>query len=398
MTLQTIAEALQLKEYPVELEPYYPIPEERRGELCTRELILHLEERFHLFGEYFSAVLEGFEDLKSDPYRKELMDILSLYLKDCTVKEARAIKCPGTVGTPASNMMPFLIHLPSVEKAFENLLSRGFSEEEAMGTMEVYKIYLWETQNFRSGFVGLAPNISSWLTYFTKGSIFYPGFCGLNYQITALSPKNSPYFLKNKATGELLPVFGGNLVFHRSGFPLGSAGAEEEEGSFETVFEETEEEYVGHPTVGDTVSPARQRYPKSEWELALQPGDDVLSVHIFFKTDFNPETVTRSMEIGKELALRCFPERNFKAMHCCSWLLSPVLNEVLGDKAKISSFSSRFVRYPVKSAGKSVFSYVFPGKFESLEDLPENTSLQRALKKRFLGGGKVYETGGVILF
>ncbi|MBR2615747.1 MAG: hypothetical protein IKC69_03625, partial [Clostridia bacterium] len=80
-----------------------------------------------------------------------------------------------------------------------------------------------------------------------------------------------------------------------------------------------------------------------------------------------------------------------------SWLLSPVLNEVLGEEAKISRFSSLYTRFPRKNAGKAPFSYVFPMGYDSLESLPEDTRLRRALKKHYLEGGFVYDTSGIIL-
>ena len=398
MTFQKIADALEIKEYPSELEKYYPIPKEREAELCSLSLIDRLQEQFQLFGTYYPEVRAGFEDLNNDPVRKVCMDVYSLYLKDSTLQEARRLKCPRCTGTPGSNMLGLLIHLPSVETNYQNLLRRGFTDPEARACLEAYRIYLWEVKEFRNGFIGLPPAISRWVTNFTKGEIVYPGFCGLNYQLSSLPQDKSPYFIKNKETGRILPIFPDKQMLHRSGIPLGSAGAEDDLGSFETTFEETPTAYIGHPVLSCKVSPNKEIYPKDKWELALGPGDDVINFHLFYQTDLTPETVEKSMEAGREIITRCFPERNFKAFHCSSWVLSPILNEVLGEKAKISSFSSRFVRYPGLSKAKSVYGYVFNGTYDSDEELPETTSLQRGLKQRLLAGDYVYDTKGIILF
>jgi hypothetical protein len=42
-------------------------------------------------------------------------------------------------------------------------------------------------------------------------------------------------------------------------------------------------------------------------------------------------------------------------------------------------------------------SYVYPLGVKNYEELPENTSLQRGLKKVYLNGDFVYDTSGVIL-
>lgn len=398
MSFQEIATALEIAEYPLALDHYYPIPEDRVDELCSLALIDRLQERFQLFGIYYPDVRAGYQDLINDPVRKACMDVYSLYLKDSTTEDARQLTCPRRNGTPGSNMLALLIHLPSVEANYHNMISRGFSHSEAMSCLQAYNIYLWEVKEFRYGFVGLTPAVSRWLTYFTKGEFIYPGFCGLNYQIISLPQDKTPYFFKSRKTGQVLPVFAHKQQIHRSGIPLGSAGAVDTKNSFETTFKETDTTYIGHPVIDYKVSPILEILSKQEWELVLGPGDDAISVHLFFQSDLTPETVTKSMDVAKGIAIRCFPERNFKAFYCSSWILSPVLNEVLGDQAKISSFSSRFVRYPGLSEAKSVYPYVFPGTYASVEELPEATSLQRGLKQRILAGELIYDTKGIILF
>ena len=78
--------------------------------------------------------------------------------------------------------------------------------------------------------------------------------------------------------------------------------------------------------------------------------------------------------------------------------MNPLINEALGDASKLSQFSAMFVRYPRKNAGKAYADYVFPGKYASYEDLPENSSLRRAFKKHLLKGEYIYEYSGILSF
>jgi len=376
---------------------YYPVIEAHSAILCSDALIDRLQNRFDLFGDYYKAVKEGYADLENDPARKLFLDIFSLYMRECTTAEAKLISYPAPAGTPASYMLPLLVHLPSVEQTYEQLTARGFTHEEAVHTLSAYKIYIWEVENHRDGFIGIPPGISCWMSQFTKGDIYYPGHGGLNFQIITL-PKDEPYFLRNRKNGKIVPVFGSGVRFHRSGLVLGSAGAEDPEGSYTAEFAETAKEYIGYPVKNNLATNEKVSFSKEEWELALQPGDSVITTHIFWGSDFSPETVSLAFSEGQRMAREYFPEHHFKALRCFSWLMNPAINEALGEDAKLSQFSARFTRYPRISAAKAFFPYVFPGVNGDYQDYPENSRLQKALKQILLNGGHVHEFPGVILF
>lgn len=53
------------------------------------------------------------------------------------------------------------------------------------------------------------------------------------------------------------------------------------------------------------------------------------------------------------------------------------------------------MRYPTICTGEDVLTFVFRNRFKDYSDMSENTSLERALKKYYIGGKKIHETGGV---
>jgi len=124
----------------------------------------------------------------------------------------------------------------------------------------------------------------------------------------------------------------------------------------------------------------------------------VLSMHIPRKTDISGEAFDRAVAMAVEFASRYYAEYHPVCLYCSSWLLDPTLAEVVGNEAKITKFGEKFIRYPNKSAGKEVFSFVFPPRIQNLNDLPENTRLERGLKKRYLEGGFVHGFAGIRLF
>ena len=65
--------------------------------------------------------------------------------------------------------------------------------------------------------------------------------------------------------------------------------------------------------------------------------------------------------------------------------------------SKITQFEECFVKYPNKdTTGGAVFSFVFARKPTDLNDLEENTSLQRTLKAHLLAGNRFLDAKGIL--
>ena len=188
-----------------------------------------------------------------------------------------------------------------------------------------------------------------------------------------------------------------NMQVHKSGIPLGSYAAEDEEGSFTATYEETDDSYIGHPfDEKGYILPEKISLPKSEWSIKLQGGAPLVGLHIPPKSTFTDEVVEEAITRSRQILAECYPEYKYKAFFCASWLLDPTLVDLLGDDANISKFCKRFIPFRMRSVGKSPFNYVFKCSGEpKLEALPENSRLQRILKQFYIDGKAIYDTHGV---
>ena len=111
------------------------------------------------------------------------------------------------------------------------------------------------------------------------------------------------------------------------------------------------------------------------------------------------ELISKSFEETKELVARYFPDFEYKAFVCGSWLMDDQLCDILGEDKNISKFCARFQKVGRKSAGRSVFSFVYLLPNTSNVDygsLPEDSTLERLLKKHYLNGKAIYENYGYI--
>jgi len=137
--------------------------------------------------------------------------------------------------------------------------------------------------------------------------------------------------------------------------------------------------------------------PKQEWRLRLCPDDLVVRIHIPRSGDFDRQTILDSYRRAKEVFQTSYPDMPFAAFFCSSWLMSPDLRSILKPSSNILGFQNTFTHIPFSSSGRLVFSFLFPGCANdpaSYSLLPENTSLQRAVKQRYLAGDYIRDGAG----
>ena len=393
MTLSQLSDILGIETYPTALEPIYETVKAGAKPLFSRELVDRLQEEYNLFGEYYEDVLKGLADLEQKPNELAWATVAGLYVQSATRTEAAKVPFPAADGSPARDMLPVFLLIPLVDRAVEEYQRRGFSREEAIGFMKVFRGDIGINVR-RHGRPGLDRTYYDWITLYVFAIIFPCG--GFLFNIGRNRKDN--YVLRNKKDGKVVVLLDDRSV-HRSGYILGTAGMTDEEGAFHTSVTETETEWIGN-AVGDDCLLQREarHFSKAEWTLEVAPGDCALSIHIPRNGDLAPEKAHAAIEAAFCHARTYYKEYDVKAIQCGSWLLNPGLGEIVGPHAKISVFGGLFQRYPIPSNGKSVFNFVFQASVNpDIKSLPENTSLQKALKEKYLAGGYHYDFGGYIL-
>ena len=132
-------------------------------------------------------------------------------------------------------------------------------------------------------------------------------------------------------------------------------------------------------------------YESGEWE-----GKKLLSIHIPSDADLSPEKITTSLSFAKEFFDSHYPEYAGAKFACYSWLLSPALEKLLPENSKIIQFRRRFEILEVNENADSYKLWVYKTTALPPEKFPENTSLQRNMKRYILNGGKIGEALGII--
>ena len=388
MNLQEIASKLNINTYPDalnEIQNYNNVPDIRNVQWLE-----DLENAYHILGKYYHLVCQAALELQNDESRYHWGMTAAKYLTYCTVPEARDIPMPSRDGTLAGDFLPLLILLTLLPACVEESIRRKMPEDMIRRNLDhiVDGISIVE---YETGRPAINLVYFRWLVKFFKVVLFNCN--GFNFEIRTLP--GEVYVLQDNTTGSLHPVLYKGRI-HSSGHILNSAGCPETDDYFYARVTETEDAFIAFPCINNLVSRETAVFPKNKYNLVLQSGDHVLSVHIPRGTDISNASARRSLSAGFKMAVSLFPELDLKALYCHSWLLDPAFEHLLKPGSKIVQFGNIFTRYPAKSAGKEVFSFVFRHPMP-LEELPENTSLERSVKQYYLNGNFILAYSGVIL-
>lgn len=130
-------------------------------------------------------------------------------------------------------------------------------------------------------------------------------------------------------------------------------------------------------------------YSGAQWKHT-QPGEPCIMLHIPSDAVLTQSLLDES--IGK--AREYWPDREF---FCDSWLLAPVLDQLLPNESRLRSFRSRFQIGSVNTDNQAFIRWVFNNTTKPTQEWPEQTTLQRNIKQHVLDGGKIGSAWGYLI-
>lgn len=133
-----------------------------------------------------------------------------------------------------------------------------------------------------------------------------------------------------------------------------------------------------------------------EYERTELEGDTAISIHIPSDADLSPEACEASLRQVVAFMNEKFPQEKSMQYFCSSWLLSPSLKELLPAGSKIVQFQERFEIIDQNPDSNAYLEWVYQKNNCPIEQLPEDTSLQKRMKAYLLSGGKIGEALGMI--
>jgi hypothetical protein len=229
-----------------------------------------------------------------------------------------------------------------------------------------------------------------WYFYFIRGEIIRIG--RLQYEFTTFKSPVRVF----KRGGDVAILMDG-VDMHKKGMIFGAPGQTDEEGKY---FAEIKED-------GDCVTGYRANiYGEADHQPVtlvgytepVKHGDNILGIHITNGEPFDISLVLDSFLRAGEVMKRYYPELEIKGYYGYSWVFEKHLRDIMGRDTNITRLQDLFYCFPTQGGQHGVYEYVF-ARPESTptEELPEDTSMQRAIKKYLLEGNYFYEKAGIRL-
>lgn len=139
------------------------------------------------------------------------------------------------------------------------------------------------------------------------------------------------------------------------------------------------------------------RIGQLEYELISLDGKPAISLHIPTDVRLELPLLRQSYLDARQLLNAAFPKYRDVPMVCDSWLLSPDLQQFLPEHSNILAFQRSFRLHSANPDAQGFIQWVFKNPKLSVEEYPENTSLQRKLKAHLLQGGGFRSGQGILM-
>lgn len=136
------------------------------------------------------------------------------------------------------------------------------------------------------------------------------------------------------------------------------------------------------------------RIGELEYEMKHIDGDIVIGIHIPSDAKFSPTAIDDSLQSASGFFAELYPELDTAEYRCHSWLLDSQLKGMLSEKSNIISFQNRFEIFDNGEVSTEFIEWLYNTKSTDFTTLPENTSLQRNVKKHLLSGGVIRNAYG----
>lgn len=394
MTLEQMQQNLSLSKLPAcfpalyaQIKDTYEVHGTR---ILSDDYITQTLESCYALEPYRKTVLEAATQLRQDRALCLLVCLLEAWVADGGNVSDPEYEAPVGEGL-AYDFLHLFPAIPTMPASVVHMRKRGVPEDVIAATMGEYDFCV-DMCNTRMGRPAFDRGRLNWITRVIRNELIRIG--RFKYDLPGNFLKGARVY--RSAAGETV-ILADALRIHRSGRVLGSVGHMDEDGSFQAEITETETAVTGHRAVDGIVEKGLTTLSKKDWTLCLSEADTFPRIHIPADGSFDRETVNASYERAREIFDTCYPDRPYKAFFCSTWLMSTDLRKILKPTSNILSFQEPFTLIPWPSSGRLVFSFAFQMDAaipEDLNALPENTSLQRAVKQLYLNGGYIHECAG----
>ena len=372
--------------------------------LLNAKYYINLNKKYGILSKYLDLYVKAAEEVKNNEALSRLLMLLVVAMRDREniYKDLENFTPPASPSGEPSLGYDLLCGLSITSVAdycYEKLKKLNIPEDMIYKIMIIPEGGVTECIKRTNGVPGY--HHIGWNQLAIDGNLFRIN--RLEIEINSKFRADAVVFKNSKGDIKALAK---DIKLHRSGFVLGAKTYEDETDSRYADITETETCWQGYPYNKDgSVDNQIISLDKNEWSILVKKDDPVVDLHIPPDGPLSPGIINETIEDVKAFLAKYLPDYKYKAFFCSSWLCNPELIKMLGEDANISRFTSRFMPFTAKTDGLGVFYFVFllpkigalPGVDFSLDDLPENTTLYKALKQYYKSGKVLNEMHGLFI-
>ena len=145
------------------------------------------------------------------------------------------------------------------------------------------------------------------------------------------------------------------------------------------------------------ISMVEYRIGELEYEMRMENDKHLIDIHIPADVDMTISKLRNSYLEALDFFKKYYPDFIGADMVCNSWLLAPSLKNVLPENSRILQFQKAFDIEHMEVDSLGFMDWVYGSRDIPIEELPEDTSLQRKLKPYLRNNGKIEWASGKLI-
>ncbi|MBE7030328.1 MAG: hypothetical protein E7409_02740 [Ruminococcaceae bacterium] len=372
------------------LFPYYEkgllLKREKGLFVVDTERLNRLNNKYNIFRKWYKEVTQACAAISKDD---DL--ILFIYILVVLIQEKASIS--SLLQMPDrqrldTDMAPLFAFLYFLEEMISDYQGRGVPHEIISDTLNGF-----DTEMNDYFDIYARPGIRTyveWFLLFARREILRIG--RFQFQITTLNEHIRVY----QKNADIKIMMDGETM-HTKGMVFGSKNQDDEEGRYYAEITEKNGAVSGYCAneYGECVP---KEISLVGYKEILRRGDRVISVHIPSHAPLTKEMCDESYAKAWEVFATCYPEYDFKAFYCFSWMMDKRLRQIMGKDTNITLFADKYTIFPTKDSGEDIYSFLYHlPEPVAAENLPEHSSMQRAVKQYLMQGNVLYTKSGIML-
>lgn len=372
-----------------EIIPYYREAVKLYAELgdyiLNKDRLNALNKKYNVFRKYFDEILAAADMIRED---KDLT--LHTYIYVAIMKADDKVGILETVNRerPDTDFAPLFAHMYFWEEMARKMEDRGVPFQVISDTLNGYESEMNDYYGIY-GRHGIRRYVG-WFMHWIHGDIFR--FGRLQFEMKTITDPIRVY-----RKGNDIKILMDGVDMHRKGMIFGSAGQDDEEGRYFAQITEDGDQVTGY-AVDEFGECVPQKVTLTGYTEVLRAGAKALGVHIIADEPFSAELCEASYEEAIRVIRECYPEFDFQAIYCNSWMLEKRLRQIMGRDTNITRFADKYHAFPVKSQGAGVYAFLYHLPTQvAPEEVPAGNSMQKAVKEYLCSGNYFYEKAGLFL-